>query len=627
MSELREGPAAVGQQTPPPAGVRPKHLEFPIRDPLGMVRQRLGSGPWELVGPARGAVAVHPEAEVRLDLAPEALAVGRGLGLLPQSGIHVLHGHRLPLAERDLRAIARCSDLESVHLPHCSVADGAMAWLRELPGLRALDLAGTYVSDAGLPHLVRCAELRALNLNHTALTDAGFARLPELRQLRSLRVRNTDLTDAIIQPLCALEALEELELPSCVGDDTFYALRRLPELNTLLLTGCSPGPAVLGSFYELKKLAVLALGETVDDHALGHLVGTQNLRVVWLEGKATTGDGLWALRQNKHLEMLVTSQLQFSMKEADAIEPFHELRRLAIPHADVPPDAVQRLSHYWWIRELRLRFPELTRDMLGIFDQFYHLDRLHLYESRLDPYGLHLLQQKLSRIPVTHTGLQVPARTPGNDFYAPILRGALFMRDVVDSGSKPWLKLLPQGGVIKVPKNYELSYRVTDGEADDLRAMAPAAGLHLTEIQLMNSRLQGSAARVLLLFPRLVTLEARNCLLDPALLEVLPRLAELGTLRLDNCGVPGPAGVEHLLHCLKLQSLSLRDSTLGDDGLLRLAQMPALKRLDVTRSPVSAVGVKSFRRLRPEVELLVGLIPPVVSAEFRSRYKRRPRGE
>lgn len=70
-----------------------------------------------------------------------------------------------------------------------------LAPLRQLPGLRRLNLRGAAVTDDGLRHLRGLGELEFLDLSGTRITDAGLVELHRLRSLKRLCLRDTLVTD------------------------------------------------------------------------------------------------------------------------------------------------------------------------------------------------------------------------------------------------------------------------------------------------------------------------------------------------------------------------------------------------------------------------------------------------
>lgn len=89
------------------------------------------------------------------------------------------------------------------------VADDGLVHVKELTGLRYLNLSGTAVTDAGLEHLEGLTGLHFLDLSNTQITDAGLVYLQGMTELQYLWLDNTPATDAGVKEL-------KLELADCV---------------------------------------------------------------------------------------------------------------------------------------------------------------------------------------------------------------------------------------------------------------------------------------------------------------------------------------------------------------------------------------------------------------------------
>ena len=76
-----------------------------------------------------------------------------------------------------------------LNLRRSYVTDEAMAELKDLTNLTALDLATTSVSNAGLKPLKDLKSLKYLNLNSAGITDKGLADLKSLKSLTARRHR------------------------------------------------------------------------------------------------------------------------------------------------------------------------------------------------------------------------------------------------------------------------------------------------------------------------------------------------------------------------------------------------------------------------------------------------------
>ena len=81
------------------------------------------------------------------------------------------------IANADLAAIAKHTQLRELYLAKTGVGDEGLAHLRPLTQLRIISLADTQVTDVGLKHLAVIRSLRQIFLYPTKVTDAGVAEL------------------------------------------------------------------------------------------------------------------------------------------------------------------------------------------------------------------------------------------------------------------------------------------------------------------------------------------------------------------------------------------------------------------------------------------------------------------
>jgi len=77
-----------------------------------------------------------------------------------------------------------------VHLYGRSISDSGLAFVRDLPRLKALNVGGTEISDAGLQYISELPDLESLTLSRTHVTEEGLLRL--LPQMNSLKEVNLD---------------------------------------------------------------------------------------------------------------------------------------------------------------------------------------------------------------------------------------------------------------------------------------------------------------------------------------------------------------------------------------------------------------------------------------------------
>jgi len=138
----------------------------------------------------------------------------------------------LPLGRPDMAAVARELDAQKIPgLRLSRASDDDLAHLKELKGLRSLELYSTRVTDAGLAHLKELKGLQCLDLRATRVRDAGLAQLKEMKGLQSLLLSDTRVTDAGLAHLKELKGLQRLALFSTRVTDA--GLAHLKELKAL----------------------------------------------------------------------------------------------------------------------------------------------------------------------------------------------------------------------------------------------------------------------------------------------------------------------------------------------------------------------------------------------------------
>ncbi|MBM4043253.1 MAG: hypothetical protein FJ290_32595 [Planctomycetes bacterium] len=119
-----------------------------------------------------------------------------------------------PLGQVDMAAVAK--EVDGQAIPGLDISGHAsnedLMHLKELRGLRRLELFGTQITDAGVAHLRNLKGLQRLDLGATQITDAGVAHLMELRGLQSLDLTRTRVTDAGLTHLKELKGLRWLGL-------------------------------------------------------------------------------------------------------------------------------------------------------------------------------------------------------------------------------------------------------------------------------------------------------------------------------------------------------------------------------------------------------------------------------
>ena len=104
------------------------------------------------------------------------------------------------------------AEIYDVEINGRQFSDADVLLLREIPGLRVLDLYLTGITDDGVAVLAEFDKLTVLNLSRTQISDRGLSMLEKLPELRKLGVWDTKITKE------ALEAFRKRH-PDCLVFD------------------------------------------------------------------------------------------------------------------------------------------------------------------------------------------------------------------------------------------------------------------------------------------------------------------------------------------------------------------------------------------------------------------------
>ena len=132
------------------------------------------------------------------------------------------------LAESDLQAIGRCTELESLVLGESQIGDAQLQGLASLHRLNELDLSGNPISAQGIRVLAALPLLEDLNVGHTSVDGEAIAVLRRFNRLARLNLYGAKLGDKDVEELGKLTAVEDLELGGTnITKEGFERLHRL----------------------------------------------------------------------------------------------------------------------------------------------------------------------------------------------------------------------------------------------------------------------------------------------------------------------------------------------------------------------------------------------------------------
>jgi hypothetical protein len=160
------------------------------------------------------------------------------------------------------------TNLKELTMGGNEVSDAGLQALREMPGLRYLDLTGregtdsnvwaVSISDSGLDAILSVKELRELRF---ACTSIGVG----IEGAKFAEVSATSVTNEWIAKMKALPRLEKLRVQGCrrIDDESIPALSAMPALREVDLKGTSVTEKGLAALKKAKPGIVIYSGPWV----------------------------------------------------------------------------------------------------------------------------------------------------------------------------------------------------------------------------------------------------------------------------------------------------------------------------------------------------------------------------
>lgn len=212
-----------------------------------------------------------------------------------------------------------------------STGDDELRRVSHLSGLVKLRISGERVSDAGLANLSRLTSLKELELSCPNVGQVGLAHLEQLPQLERLQIWRCRLTPEALDGLARLPRLESLDLglQGAVSAPLLAALKNLPALRSLKLSGLEVGDAEAAELDKLEQLEHLSLFQTkVSGAAFVRLAALPRLESLSVAVSPITDESLAALaefRRLRRLTLLFTRVTDAGLARLAALEGLERL--------------------------------------------------------------------------------------------------------------------------------------------------------------------------------------------------------------------------------------------------------------------------------------------------------------
>ncbi len=526
--------------------------------------------------------------------------VGAPPGALVILGVS-FNGTAYRLADKDVERLRACPHLTKLYCSETALTDEGLAALAALPQAGQLDLlavSSPRATIAGVAHLAKCRGLTHLTVSRTPLTGGlKFVReLPDLKHFIAYSAKLTDedlaafrgtrlaglnvpfnpsITGAGLEHLLDCTGLGALDVSdtSVAGKDAAL-IAKLAKLNYLKASNLRWTDEDVARLRPLKQMQELLLnGNLIAD--AGFVRDLPELRKLNLSSTGITDAALDTLATSKKLTALNVSGTKVTLAGVKAFQD-------ALPNCKVtcdydPKADPDRLLAEWLISKGGAVAVHGTPKTVA-----------QTSELPAGPLRAHAAYLPRDKYALTDTDLD-RFRDTSLTWYA--LAGP---HAVTDDGLEKWSEF---PGADKVQCFELINATVTAKGYAHLARFKALEALHL-----MQSGITDRGLAVCRELPNLANLSLQD---TPVTDEGMKHLAgsKLQYLQLMQTAV-GDAGAEALATLSALEVLELRGTKLTDKGLALLPACKNLKRLDVTKTGVTADGAKAFRTALPTCELV-----------------------
>lgn len=210
----------------------------------------------------------------------------------------------IPLADLDLRSIARHSELRMLQLGGSRVNGAFLGWLPAKTQLHDVVLNDTLLDDRHVCGPIAKLHLQLLDISGTKVTDSGVRCILQQglgEDLIALKLARTSVTSAVAEAIGRCPLLEGLDVSwTQLDDKAAEELIKLPRLRSIRVAGTrmgNRGIEVLASAGHVRQhLEILDVSETaIDDEAVGAMGQLHALQAVRLSWTPITPAGVEAL--------------------------------------------------------------------------------------------------------------------------------------------------------------------------------------------------------------------------------------------------------------------------------------------------------------------------------------------
>lgn len=259
-------------------------------------------------------------------------------------GLRILELHGANFSGDALRWVRDIPHLESLHVGSTFLDDIGLQQLGRLDGLRDLNLQFTRITSAGTFCLEALPNLEVLDLSGTTVDDTAALHIGKLTHLKLLDIGDTSITDVGVRRLVTLGQLENLNLNHNKGIRLLDGLASLKTLRSLFVDSTAVGDRALAVVARLPSLRSLCLARTpITDGGLARIGNLPELESLDLSGCKVTDQGIAQLRGLQKLRCLVLDDTAITDASVDGIVTLTALATLSLRGSQVSAAGVARL--------------------------------------------------------------------------------------------------------------------------------------------------------------------------------------------------------------------------------------------------------------------------------------------
>jgi eukaryotic-like serine/threonine-protein kinase len=484
--------------------------------------------------------------------------------------------------------------------------------LLDVTRLTYLQVHGNAIDDAWISRMAKApgyAHLEHLDLAATEVTDNALTFLPNLSDLKTLHLMSNRLTDDCFKKIARINGLKNLSI--WFSDLTGRGLDSLATLNLKSLSislGTRADPKTIDAIVRLNSLSELAVSCPVfGDEEMAKLAGMGNLSMLNIDRWDLSGAGLRHIARLLRLERLNLSSIPRIDDPALAeLQGFPSLKFLWIQECPVTDAGLDHIAKCRPLKELTLVRTQVTASSAQRLAAARPDLKIQMDGKAIEP-ATGRDDRKFAEWVLSIGGSVIIQNEQWVQKSAGLPEGPINLLDIQLSWAENPRPAADLEGLLDAPPIRRLMLTncpITDAW---IERMSRAAGLRqVQDLHIWRTASTVTAFPHLAELPLLQSLTLYDLPLSDDGMKDLARSKSLRILTLLKTGIT-PRGIEHLSP-LNLKSLCLGESELkamsaDPNGWKVLKRLPSLRALILNDAPVPVFAFAELCELRELLQL------------------------